>query len=158
MKHSKKLGVIILAICLIAGSFIMSDNAFAAEDINISFPADRGVFQRGADNTADITVKASVDTTQTVKAELEGEGIASKWVELTKTENGYEGTIEDVAAGGWYSLVVATFDSSGNETGRSTVDHVGVGEVFITGGQSNSCNFGGEKTEAESDLVSAFDP
>lgn len=158
MKHSKKLGVIIPAICLMAGSFIMSDNAFAAEDINISFPADRGVFQRGADNTADITVKASVDTTQTVKAELEGEGITSKWVELTKTENGYEGTIEDVAAGGWYSLVVATFDSSGNETGRSTVDHVGVGEVFITGGQSNSCNFGGEKTEAESDLVSAFDP
>lgn len=154
----KKTGIVTTCICFMAGAFLMAPNAVAADNINITFPADRGVFQRNADNNADITVKAVCNTHDTVKAIIEGEGLSSDWVELKKNDEVYEGVIKAVNAGGWYELTVATFDAAGNETGRTEIEHIGVGEVFITGGQSNSCNFGEEKTEAESDLVSAYVP
>ncbi|MCI8306495.1 MAG: leucine-rich repeat protein [Lachnospiraceae bacterium] len=123
----------------------------------VTFPTDRAVFQRNADNTADVTVEASYDGSESVKARLESEGnVVADWVSLAEIDGMYSSVIKNVPAGGWYRLVVATFDAAGNETSRTEVEHVGVGEVFITGGQSNSCNFGGEKTVSESDLVSAF--
>ena len=40
---------------------------------------------------------------------------------------------------------------------KSTVEHVGVGEVFVIAGQSNSANYGEEKQKAASGLVASFD-
>lgn len=151
----------LLRICACAfamtGMMAFAPAADAESGAEVTFPSDRAVFQRDADNTADITVKASYDGNESVKARLEKDGnVLVDWVALSEKEGVYSSVIENVPAGGWFQLVVATFDAAGNETSRTEVEHVGVGEVFITGGQSNSCNFGGEKTVAESDLVSAF--
>lgn len=155
-KAMLSIGAIALAAVGMTG---FSATADAADAATITFPADRGVFQRDADNVADITVKATFDGSDTLKARVENAGAAvADWVELKDEDGTYTGVIENVPAGGWYELVVASFDAAGVETSRATIENIGVGEVFITGGQSNSCNFGGEKTESESDLVSAYVP
>jgi hypothetical protein len=59
-------------------------------------------------------------------------------------------------AGGWYRLEVR--GTKGNEAlGRCVVEHVGVGEVFIVAGQSNSSNHGSEKQTPASGMGASFD-
>ena len=105
-------------------------------------------------NYANVKVSIEYSGTGEVSAKLyDGDKELGKTAVLTKGEgNTYEGSIANVPGGGWYTLIV----NAGSES--KTVEKVGVGEVFITGGQSNSCNFGGEKTTAQSDLVSAYNP
>lgn len=58
-------------------------------------------------------------------------------------------------AGGWYRLEVR-LTGNGTNVSEVTVEHVGVGEVFAIGGQSNSANHGEGKQHAKSPLVVAF--
>ena len=58
-------------------------------------------------------------------------------------------------AGGWYRLEVRAL-KDGKEIGSAVVDHVGVGEVFVGAGQSNSTNCGQFQTQPQSGLVSTF--
>ena len=139
----KGLAGVVTGVLLVAGMVIMTPSAKAAEDVNITFPSDRGVFQRDANNAADISVRASYEGADTLKVRVEENGVAvSEWVAMQKGENEYTAVIPGVKAGGWYQLVAASFDSAGAETSKAEIEHIGVGEVFITGGQSNSINFG----------------
>ena len=144
---------------MLAGIFLMSHKVCAAEQIEIDFPTDRGIYQRNYDNTADVSVTAVYDGEGHVKARIvNGDSVINDWTELGKSETSkYSGVIPNVPAGGWYQLEVTVYDDSGSELAYAAVEHIGVGEVFITGGQSNSCNFGGEKTAAAYDTVSAYD-
>ena len=127
-----------------------------AAGVDINFPAERAIFQRGDNNTADITVKATfygnADKVQARVRYADGE---TEWAELSGSGN-YEGVIYDVEAGGWYTIEVQAVDGNGNVVGDGYRQKIGVGEVFITGGQSNSANFGGGKTTASHDEVSAL--
>jgi hypothetical protein len=61
-----------------------------------------------------------------------------------------------VPAGGWYKLEVRA-SKGGQPVGETvTIDKVGVGEVFVIAGQSNSTNSGQFKTEQTSGMVSSF--
>ena len=64
-----------------------------------------------------------------------------------------------LAAGGWYSLKVRYRKSAADAAvlGEATVEHVGVGEVFVVAGQSNSSNHGAEKQKTTTGMVAAFD-
>jgi hypothetical protein len=53
-------------------------------------------------------------------------------------------------AGGWYAIEVR----AGGAT--ATVAHVGVGEVFVIAGQSNSTNYGEEAQRTRTGMVSTF--
>lgn len=131
----------------------------AAGEISIDFPKDRGIYQRNYDNVSDMFVSTVYDGEGTVKARImNGTDLISDWTELDKTgDTVYSGVIEAVPAGGWYQLEAAVFDASGAQVSAASLEHIGVGEVFITGGQSNSCNFGGAKTASVYDTVSAYD-
>jgi hypothetical protein len=61
-----------------------------------------------------------------------------------------------VPAGGWYRLEVRV-SQGGQWVATNAVEHVGVGEVFVIAGQSNSANYGEEKQKTATGLVSAFD-
>jgi hypothetical protein len=54
-------------------------------------------------------------------------------------------------AGGWYRVEVRAGG------GAAAVEHVGVGEVFVIAGQSNSTNYGEELTRTRSGMVASFD-
>jgi hypothetical protein len=58
-------------------------------------------------------------------------------------------------AGGWYRVQVRLVAGGTNAT-EAQVDHVGIGEVFVIAGQSNSANHGEEKQRAKNPLVVAF--
>ena len=69
-------------------------------------------------------------------------------------------TVLTVPAGGWYRVTVTQARPTSrpyNDLPVSVaVDHVGVGEVFVTAGQSNSTNSGQERTKPASGRVSSF--
>ena len=58
-------------------------------------------------------------------------------------------------AGGWYRLEVR-LRLQETVVANAAVDHVGVGEVFVIAGQSNSANHGEEQQKVASGFVSAF--
>lgn len=62
----------------------------------------------------------------------------------------------DAPAGGWFRLEVRTL-AAGKILAETNVAHVGLGEVFVIAGQSNSANHGEEKQQAKTGLVAAFD-
>ena len=65
----------------------------------------------------------------------------------------FHGVLE-LPAGGWYSLSVAR---AVDGPALAEVLHFGVGEVFVVAGQSNSTNYGEERTPSLDDRVAAFD-
>jgi serine/threonine protein kinase len=58
-------------------------------------------------------------------------------------------------AGGWYKLEVRAM-KDGKELAHAAVDHVGVGEVFVGAGQSNSTSCGQERIQPTTGMVSTF--
>jgi hypothetical protein len=61
-----------------------------------------------------------------------------------------------VPAGGWFRLEVrATLP--GATLAAAAVEHVGVGEIFVVAGQSNSANYGEERQTNHTGLAAVFD-
>lgn len=145
------------------GSIFTGKTAFAA-DLSVLIPTERAVYQRNEKNKADLLIRVTYEADKYVTAVLSNDDntIRSETVILSASADAagiYEGTIPDVPAGGWYKLDIQAKASADGEAETSqTVEKIGVGEVFITAGQSNSCSFGETKTYAQEDMVSAFDP
>jgi hypothetical protein len=59
-------------------------------------------------------------------------------------------------AGGWYRVEARVLVDGANAA-DAFVEHVGVGEIFVVAGQSNSANYGEERQETQTGLVAAFD-
>jgi hypothetical protein len=62
----------------------------------------------------------------------------------------------EAPAGGWWRLEVQVVHSR-EQIAISSVAHVGVGEVFVIAGQSNSANHGEEKQTTKTRRVASFD-
>ncbi len=142
--------------------FLLGRETVFAAELKALVPTERAVYQRNDRNKADMLVRAEYEAGKKVVATLWTEDdrkLTEEIVLTAATDNAlYEGTIPDVPAGGWYRLNIQAMDpGTGQEESRITVEKVGVGEVFITGGQSNSCSFGAAATIAQEDRVSAFD-
>jgi eukaryotic-like serine/threonine-protein kinase len=133
----------------------------------IDCPLERQVFQRNTDEFAEIKVAGTVPTNATfveVKAEL-GTGLRGKATDWTAVARGahikdgkYSGSLK-LATGGWYTLKVCFRKSADDETvlGEASVGHVGVGDVYITAGQSNSVNYGNPRQKSVETLAVYFD-
>lgn len=153
---------LLVALFMVAGMFTVSSAASAEDGLTIQVPTDRAVYQRNNENKADITVSVKYDTEAFVEARvMQGDNEICAWSGLTSNDNDatlYEGKLKDIPAGGWYTLEVkVSSKSTRKEIASASVENFGVGEVFITGGQSNSCNFGEVKQTATEDMVSAYD-
>jgi len=130
-------------------------------------PIEWQVSQRNAEEWAKIKLAGTVPTNATfVEAKTElGTGLPGKATEWTVVARGEQ--IEDgkfsgslkLAAGGWYSLKVRFRKSAEDPTvlGEAVVGHVGVGDIFVVAGQSNSSNHGAERQKTTTGLVAAFD-
>ena len=132
-----------------------------AEMIRVCVPTERAIYQRNCENMADINISVQYEGTGELKAKLMEHGVTlGNEVSLQNTgDSHYTGKICHIPAGGWYTLMVTAVGAATKEIEETAlVEKVGVGDVFITGGQSNSCNFGSGKTKAVSDKISAYDP
>ena len=136
---------------------------FAAAQVQISHPMPRLVVQRGNDGNGRLYVSGRLTgPVDRVEAQLTpvspGQGTATGWqtVQTNPTNTLFLGFL--TGAGGWYVLTVRTIVNNA-ETARTTVQPVGIGEVFITAGQSNSrgLSFGDNDLGTATDRVNAID-
>lgn len=127
-------------------------------------PADWQVVQRLLTDAGRVRVGGRLTESATaVQARLysreeNAETTTAEWRSLTldRATRCFEGSLL-TAAGGWYRLDVRALDGE-RVTASATVEHVGIGEVFVVAGQSNSTNSGADGPEnVQSGQVSTFD-
>lgn len=129
--------------------------------LNLLAPLDYQVCQRQTHDGGKIVVDAVLDTTargvltnlDKLEARLTG---FDEWQALPFDNRVRRFRAELPApAGGWYRLEVR-LSGGGQVVAEAAVEHVGVGEVFVIAGQSNSANHGEEKQSATNSHVVAF--
>lgn len=123
----------------------------------VASPVSRQVIQRQGSFTA-VPVRGTAPGADQVRARLVARagyaGTTTDWAPLSVQAGGsYTGLIPYVQ-GGWYDLEVRAL-RAGTALSTTTVPRVGVGEVFIVAGQSNSANWGSPPQVPADDRVSA---
>ena len=127
--------------------------------LQIESPAPRSVWQRNADGRASVPIRiAAVGTPSRleVRAKVrEGfSGEESNWQEMSQAEDGsFEGRIRLV--GGWYDLEIRSMVGEEMTTSHR-LERIGVGEVLVIAGQSNSANHGNTRLIPKDERVSAL--
>ena len=131
---------------------------FGAAELKLASPTDYQVFQR--QNRAEGRITVAGTHRDAAGAQLEIRLVDSQGKgEWRRNEVGLTETFkaEWVApAGGWYRLE-ARLSKEGKSLAETSVAHVGIGEIFLVAGQSNSANHGEEKQTVKSGLVASFD-
>ncbi len=131
------------------------------KELTVLSPRNYQVFQRSSRLSGSVVVsgRVAVDC-DAVEARIVGkplEGVLpAAWqrLPLVAATRSFHAELP-LAAGGWYQLEVRAL-KAGKVVATTTVDKFGVGEVFVGAGQSNSTNYGQEKTKQTSGMVSAF--
>lgn len=133
-------------------------------EIELYSPLDRQVVQRLLVDAGRVRVSGRLHGEATVVQarlslrEKPAESADSQWRELSLdgASRCFEGQLL-TPAGGWYRLEVRAMNG-GRVTTTTVVEHVGVGEVFVVAGQSNSTNYGADGPEKlRSGMASTFD-
>jgi hypothetical protein len=159
-----------LCFLLATAALLRGDDATgpASLRVNLTGPSDYQVVQRASRAEGVVVIAGdSVPVAKngplpdTLEARFTGKGMAGdlpgNWQPLPCDVRvaAFRGEIK-VSAGGWYRLEVRA-SRQGAVIATATVEHVGVGEVFVIAGQSNSANYGEERQKSETGLVTAFD-
>lgn len=125
------------------GFFILVLNLItflAFSQVEVTFPVNRLVFQRDNNNRAVVfiggTYNEFCDRIDARLIPIQG-GSQVDWTVISNNpQNGvFSGAV--AASGGWYRLEVRTM-RSGSVGSTSSIEKVGVGEVFLISGQSNA--------------------
>ena len=126
----------------IGTAFIWLLPLLAIAQIQVSFPTSRAVLQRNNANQATIRITGYYTSSVTrVEARLQardGQGTSSDWHTIQDNPTGgvYAGDVTGV--GGWYNLEVRGMNGDQQVGNTTTIERVGIGEVFIIAGQSNA--------------------
>jgi hypothetical protein len=131
-------------------------------DLPVQSPLDYQVFQRYSRDRGQITLRGSVrPQCDAVEARLTGTSLEGKlpgtWqkVPFDKSNQTFHSTLP-TPAGGWYRLELRALRDR-NVVAQTRVEHVGIGEVFVCAGQSNSTNCAEELLRPASGMVASFD-
>ncbi len=128
-----------------------------AGKVRLSAPLDYQVIQRTTAAQGEITLTGEHDAE--APAGIEARIVTAKqvgeWQRLAATWEGekFSATLSG-PAGGWHRLEVR---EAGAGEEPVVVGHLGIGEVFVVAGQSNSANHGEEQQVARSGMVAAWD-
>ena len=124
-------------------------------------PTNRSVRQRDRHNYADIAVSgtatAAIDFVDVEAVPVEGScgsPVERRVLDAAPSGDRFAGILRLKA--GRYTVTV-TAVSGGSDVAATVIDRVGVGEVFVTAGQSNSANHGEPPQSPVDDRVSCFD-
>ncbi|KQS26805.1 T9SS type A sorting domain-containing protein [Dyadobacter sp. Leaf189] len=131
---------------LVTSIIILHGATTSLAQVVVSFPADRAVFQRSNANEASVYIGGYLTKPfQQIEARfipwIAGEGEAAPagggWTLIDNTIEAGHFYGSMTVKGGWYRLEVRAV-KAGIEPVITTVQHVGVGEVFVVAGQSNA--------------------
>ncbi len=129
--------------------------------ITFSSPLDYQVVQRTTKDKGSLVVAGVLAGFDVKATTLEARAVAAgkmgDWQKLVTSfrASAFQATME-LPSGGWYRLEVRV-SSGGKVLAETAIEHVGVGEVFVVAGQSNSANHGEEKQTTETGRVATFD-
>ncbi len=129
---------------------------FVFAQIQVSFPTSRAVFQRNNSDQATIRITGYYTTAVTrIEARLQardGQGTSTDWRTIQDNALGgvYAGDV--TGKGGWYNLEVRGMNGD-QQVSNTTVERVGIGEVFIIAGQSNAQGVHQSAPNPRNDLV-----
>jgi len=132
-----------------------------APNLSVLAPLDYQVIQRSSKKKGSLTIHGgfagATHTAVTVEARLIVDGREGRWRRLpvNQQRRSFEARW-DAPAGGWHRLEVRALSGTAVLT-ETVVEHVGIGEVFVVAGQSNSANHGAERQKTRTGLVAAFD-
>ncbi len=134
--------------------------AHSAVSLKLNAPLDYQVVQRSSAGKGTLKIAGEVLPSSTNVTALEvniQSANPSEWRKLAAQFDGgmFSGETE-APAGGWYRVAVRVL-SGDTVLAESSVEHVGVGEVFVVAGQSNAANHGAEKQTTKTGLAAAFD-
>ena len=125
----------------IGTAFMLLHSLFAIAQIQVSFPSTRAVLQRDKANQATIRISgyytASITRVEARLQARDGQGASTDWHSIQDNPAGgiYAGDL--TGSGGWYNLEVRGMNGD-QQIASTTVERVGIGEVFIIAGQSNA--------------------
>ena len=129
--------------------------------LTIKSPIERQVSQRNKQDQANVRISGMVTVSADVieaKADLSPgitHGKAVDWSVIADSDTLDKGEFTgmiSLKAGGWYIVSIRARRDK-DVVAESRIMKVGVGDVFITAGQSNSANFGRPRQEAKDDRV-----
>lgn len=145
------------------------DAAVSTATIAVESPLDYQVFQRQTRERGAIVitgralvdcdrVEASIDArTRGASPESQDSGPPEKWEHVAYHRSSHEFHARlSSPAGGFYEVRIRAV-RFGKTVGEAVVPHVGVGEVFVVSGQSNSTNYGEVRQETQTGMVTTFD-
>ena len=135
--------------------------AMTSDEFDVASPCDWQVFQRRDRLTGSILFSGKVPAgCDSIRYRITGKDLTGKKVDTgRKTLQVKDGIFNGAAecrAGGWYRVDIEAL-AKGRPVAEKSLEHVGVGEVFVGAGQSNSTNWGQYFAEQESGMVSATD-
>ncbi len=132
--------------------------------VTLSSPLDYQVFQRASKDAGKIVVAgmlevqghAALTNLDRLEARLVGDTFTNDWQALPfdNRVRQFRGQLP-APAGGWFHLEVR-LAGKGGVGWDTSIEHVGVGEIFLIAGQSNSANHGEGRQQAKNPLVVAF--
>jgi hypothetical protein len=131
--------------------------------LTITAPTTRHMVQRDADNAGTLDVSGSyilqpdsVEARVVVMTNGSHSGSATDWQTIDPSPSGgaFGGSLSNIPAGGWYQLEVRSV-IDGAPGVATVLEKVGVGDIYITFGQSNSANHGAPAATPEDDRVVA---
>ncbi|MBR6437377.1 MAG: PEP-CTERM sorting domain-containing protein, partial [Thermoguttaceae bacterium] len=116
------------------------------------------MYQRDLANNANITLSGTWAATNgvtidTVQASVDG----GDWINLTMNADGTFSSDSMSLKGGMHSVSYQALDVNGTVVATQS-GQIGVGEIFITAGQSNSTNCGDIRQTSTSGLAFAYNP
>lgn len=124
----------------------------------INEPKCNSVYQRNHHNYAEIPIEVLYTRPVTcIKVQAIRKDYCTDWIAMDLFYSTASTKII-LPAGDWYTLHMKAMDENGNVIEEDTLTNIGVGEVFITSGQSNSLNFGESLTNANCSLVVSYNP
>ncbi|MGE4182265.1 MAG: sialate O-acetylesterase, partial [Limisphaerales bacterium] len=145
-------------------AFVSVAPLLSATPVHLTSPVNYQVVQRDASGAGTLSVAGSlaesVADAVTIQFRILGGSANANWNDLATLPPGARDfhTPLSLRAGGWYRLEVRAFSvpEGPEDNVDSAVDHVGVGEVFVIAGQSNSANHGEERQLTQTGRVATF--
>ncbi|MCX6930288.1 MAG: hypothetical protein NT154_44830, partial [Verrucomicrobia bacterium] len=138
--------------------------ASSTNALTLTLPKTRQILQRDGSNKTSIRLQglssgaaARLEARAVVMPGSTNNGVSTDWFVIVNapTNGSYAGVLPGVTAGGWYRVEVRAVDAATNVLATAGVDRVGVGDVFVTAGQSNAACFGSPTQRPSDDHVSA---
>ena len=129
-------------------------------DLTLNTPLDYQVVQRSSPGKGLLRIAGElseeVNAEAAIQVRVVDEARQTPWVQVNSVKGRKIIAACDAPAGGWWKLEVQVVHG-GKQLALGTVPHVGIGEVFVIAGQSNSANHGEEKQLTRTRKVVAFD-